>query len=301
MESSRFPLDSAILDVSGRAVRYRRAGSGPPIVLLHGIGRSLEDFSELEPLLASDHTVVSIDLAGFGGSAPIPTLPLPAIADHVLATLDALAAAEPRGSSSPSSPLEEPFDLVGNSLGGAVAMFVATRAPARVHTLTLLNSAGFGRGVALSLRIVGLPFVGRALLAQSRKKSKDAVRSLFVDRALATRERIEHAYALSTREGGTDSMYRVLRATGSWRGQHRRWRRALLPRVAALDAPVLVAWGSGDLVLPARHLDAARRILPTARTHLFEDTGHMPQIERAIELADLLRAHIATGRARESR
>jgi pimeloyl-ACP methyl ester carboxylesterase len=59
--------------------------------------------------------------------------------------------------------------------------------------------------------------------------------------------------------------------------------------VAAHPKPTLIVWGERDLILPATHLAAAQAAFPHAKTHLFADTGHMPQIERADEFADLTR------------
>ncbi|MGH3879622.1 MAG: alpha/beta fold hydrolase, partial [Actinophytocola sp.] len=73
------------------------------------------------------------------------------------------------------------------------------------------------------------------------------------------------------------------------RGTRRPWRDALIAATATAAVPTLVVWGSHDLILPAAHLEAAKRLLPHARTHLFTDTGHMPQIERAEEFAALVR------------
>lgn len=66
------------------------------------------------------------------------------------------------------------------------------------------------------------------------------------------------------------------------------WRDELMTAVAARTVPTLVVWGDRDLILPAAHLEAARMLLPHANIHLFRDTGHMPQIERAEELGKLL-------------
>jgi pimeloyl-ACP methyl ester carboxylesterase len=71
-----------------------------------------------------------------------------------------------------------------------------------------------------------------------------------------------------------------------------RWRRRLLERLAALRIPTLVLWGDGDRVLPAGHLPAAAAALPSAETHLFRSTGHMPQIERPDAFADLVTAFL---------
>ena len=77
------------------------------------------------------------------------------------------------------------------------------------------------------------------------------------------------------------------------------WRRALLARIADADIPTMVVWGDADAVLPASHLEAAVAALPNASSHLFPDTGHMPQLERAEEFAELAAAFVAkAGRER---
>nr|WP_176737165.1 alpha/beta fold hydrolase [Micromonospora citrea] len=72
------------------------------------------------------------------------------------------------------------------------------------------------------------------------------------------------------------------------RGVSPQWREDLLGEVERLDIPTFVVWGDRDLILPATHLDAARARLPSARTHLFRDCGHMPQIECADEFHRML-------------
>jgi pimeloyl-ACP methyl ester carboxylesterase len=80
----------------------------------------------------------------------------------------------------------------------------------------------------------------------------------------------------------------LARDLGTFRGVRQAWRDELLRAVAAGRVPTLVVWGDRDLILPAAHLEAARLLLPHAEFHLFRDTGHMPQVERAEELSKLL-------------
>jgi pimeloyl-ACP methyl ester carboxylesterase len=75
---------------------------------------------------------------------------------------------------------------------------------------------------------------------------------------------------------------------GTFRGVREGWRRTLLDAVAQRRLPALVVWGDRDLILPAFHLEAARQHLPYAQTRLLTDTGHMPQIERAVEFHRLV-------------
>ena len=271
------PSTASDISVGGRRVRYAVSGAGPSVVMLHGIGRSLEDWSEQHELLADRFRVYSVDLAGFGGSEPLTeSSTLPALAGFVEGFLDAVGVADP-------------VHLVGNSLGGAVAMQVAVQAPHRVASLVLVDSAGFGREVTLTLRLLAIRPLGRLLLRRpSRLGARQVERSLFDDPALATDARIDHAYRLAQRPHAARVLLETGRNLGTLRGVRPEWRQRLLEAVAELEIPILVVWGSSDRILPAKHLNAAAARLPHAQTHLFEDTGHMPQIERARAFSDLV-------------
>jgi pimeloyl-ACP methyl ester carboxylesterase len=249
----------------------------PPVVLLHGIARSREDFAEQHELLSDDFRVYSLDLAGFGESEPSPgRSSLPAIADRVAMLLDALGETRPA-------------HLVGNSLGGAVAMLFALRYPDRARSLVLVDSAGFGREVTIALRLLTLRPLGRLLLRPSRAGSRRMEQAIFRDQSFVTEARVERALELARRPHGAAVMLELTRSLGTFRGVRRPWRDAVIAATAAAAMPTLVVWGDRDLILPAAHLEAAKRLLPHARTHLFTDTGHMPQIERAEEFAQLVR------------
>ncbi|MFH8586116.1 alpha/beta fold hydrolase [Streptomyces celluloflavus] len=265
---------AAFVDVDGYRVRYRTTGTGRPVVLLHGIGRSLEDWEPLRAALPA-RRLIALDLAGFGRSQPLPDLRLGALAEHVAKTLDRLGATAPA-------------HVVGNSLGGAVAMRLAVHDPARVASLALADSAGFGREVTWLLRALDLPVLWRLLLRPDEYGARTAERSLFHDPAFATPDRIALARELARRPGAARTTRQVARALGSLSGVRADRRGNLLAAVEALDIPTLVVWGDRDRILPAAHLTHAATALPRARTHLFARTGHLPQIERAAEFAALL-------------
>lgn len=261
------------ITVAGRRVRYRVDGAGPPVLLLHGVIRSLEDWTEQHRLLRDRFRVYSVDLPGYGRSAPLGVPhTLPALADAVAGFCDAVG-------------LTGPVHVVGNSLGGAVAMRLAVRDPARVASLVLVASAGFGREVTIALRILALRPLGRVLLRPSRLTARRATRALFHDPTHATEERTALALALAGRPHAARVTLETLRALGDLRGVHPQWRATLLEAVAVLDLPVLVMWGDRDLILPVAHLAAAGERLPHARTHLFTGCGHLPQVECAEEFS----------------
>jgi len=272
------------LTVRGARIRVRQSGdpAHPPVLLLHGIGRSLEDWDPQHDRLADGYRVTSVDLPGFGLSEPMPgRVTLAGLAEGVAATVDALGE-------------DRPVHVMGNSLGGAVAMRLLVDRPERIATLTLVNSAGFGREVTLALRILAVPGLGKPLLRRIDARSAYRIeRSLFHDRAHVTKERVEFALRVAARPHNARVYLETARELGTLRGVRAPWRQTLLGQVAAHPRPALVVWGERDLILPATHLAAARRTFPHAATHLFPDTGHMPQIERADEFAGLARQFLA--------
>lgn len=262
--------------VDGLRTRYRVDGDGDPVVLLHGIARTHADWTPQHDLLSDRFTVHSVDLAGFGGSDPLPgRYSLRALADFVERFLDAVG-------------VTEPAHLVGNSLGGAVAMQVSVQSPRRVRTLALVNSAGFGKEVTIALRLLAVRGLAALLLRPSRAGARQVERSLYFDQSHVTDERVEYGYRIATRPHGARVMTDLARNLGGLRGVRQAWRDELMAAVVSAEVPTLVVWGDRDLILPAAHLEAARTLLPHARVHLFRNTGHMPQIERADELSELL-------------
>lgn len=272
------------VEVEGARIRVRVDGSPelPPVVLLHGIGRSMEDWAPQHDRLADAHRVISLDLPGFGLSDRLPErATLRSLAGGVLAVLDALDE-------------RRPVHLMGNSLGGAVSMMALATAPERVRSLTLVNSAGFGREVTVALRVLALPGVGRRLLrGLDREAARRTERALFFDRALVTDERIDHALRVAAQPHHADVFLEAARELGTLRGVRTRWRTDLLAEVARNPRPTLVVWGERDLVLPAHHLRRARALLPHAQSHVWRDTAHMPQVERADEFAALVRPFLS--------
>ncbi|MEJ8280028.1 alpha/beta fold hydrolase [Pseudonocardia spirodelae] len=282
------PTDRTV-DVGGTRIRVRESGdpAGEPVLLLHGIGRSLEDWDPQHPYL-SEYRVVAVDLAGFGYSDRVPgPATLEKLADTALATLDALGETRPA-------------HVLGNSLGGAVALLISTRHPQRVASLVLADPAGFGAEVTPSLRVLGVPVLGRFLLGHlDARAARRAERSLFVDGSLVTDERVARAVEIGKRPEFVQTFAEIAAELGTVRGVRPGWRRALLDAAARAPKPTLVVWGERDLILPAAQLRTAAR-LPQVTTHVFGRVGHMPQIEVPEAFATLALDHLARAGRRTS-
>jgi pimeloyl-ACP methyl ester carboxylesterase len=132
------------LRLHGHPVAYYAAGSGPVLLLIHGITSSADAWRDVAEALARDHTVVAPDLLGHGGSAkPRGDYSLGAYASGLRDLMAALG--------------HERATVVGHSMGGGVAMQLAYQFPERVERLALVSSGGLGREVGFALRAATLP------------------------------------------------------------------------------------------------------------------------------------------------
>lgn len=144
------------------------------------------------------------------------------------------------------------------------------------------------------MRIPAVPGLGKQSPRRIGARSAYRIeRSLFHDRAQVTEERFAFALRVAARPDNARVFLETARELGTLRGVRAPWRETLLSQVAAHTKPTLIVWGERDLILPATHLTAARAAFPHAKAHLFADTGHLPQIERADDFAGLVRPFLA--------
>lgn len=274
----------SFIDVDGRRTRVRVDGDpdSPPVLLVHGIGRSMEDWAPQYERLEQSYRTIALDMPGFGFSERTrEPITLAALAGGVARTLDTLG--ETRR-----------IHVVGNSLGGAIAQQLLAEQPERVASLALINSAGFGSEVTLLLRMLTMPVFGA--LSTRRPSRMSAVlfeRSIHADKATATKERIDHAFAVGSQPGNAAALRETALELGTPRGVKPQWRRDLAASVSRTPRPTLIMWGAKDRILPAHHIDEAMRVYPHAEVHLLSGVGHMPQIECPQRFADLLLPFLA--------
>jgi pimeloyl-ACP methyl ester carboxylesterase len=275
------------VDVDGRRSRVLIAGdpNGPPILLLHGIGRSLEDWApQFSRYSRAGYRVIAPDLPGSGCSDRLGTsTTLGGLAQSVMENLDVIGEARR-------------LHVMGNSLGGAVGLRLLSLDPDRVATLVLANSAGFGSELHPVLRLIATPVLGGLATRYTTPAGARMIeRLLYVDRSLVTDERIDRALKFARRSDTGVVLHETARSLSTIRGVRPQWRADLIADVLKHLRPTLIAWGGSDRILPAKQLEAAHRLLPHARVHLFNGVGHMPQVESADKFAELtldfLRSH----------
>ena len=239
------------------------------MLLIHGMAGSSRTWRDVMPRLAERFTVVAPDLLGHGESAkPLGDYSLGAHASGLRDLLSALGI--------------QKATLVGQSLGGGVAMQLAYQHPGVAERLVLVSSGGLGRDVSRLLRLFTLPgieYVMPALFPTARPRARGRGRGpadALGDPRTAPGGDVA---CLRLALGGREPSRLREDAPGG-----RRPRRAdrvgqgpPLPRRSAL--PTMIVWGDRDPIIPVRHAHDAHELMPDSRLEVFENAGHFPHVE----------------------
>ncbi len=254
------------VEVMGYRIRCRAEGSGPPLVLIHGIGASLEYWNWTIPALRDHYTTIAFDFPGFGQSDPIEWANTPnGAAKAVLEFMDALGI--------------RTAVLVGSSLGGGIATMVAGSAPERVTALALAAPAGFGVGLNPLMRVSTLPWLGEALLALAARNPYLALRDVFADQRRIPNGLIEIFRRDAARPVTGHTYLKTLRAAVTLRGIRPEIVASVHTAAAQISAPTLIVWGTKDRIIPSDQAPVAARTIPGARLHMMTGIGHVPYLE----------------------
>jgi pimeloyl-ACP methyl ester carboxylesterase len=270
--------------IGGKRLRYVRTGSGPAVVLVHGLLSSLYTWKDVVPALAATHDVVALDLPGFGLSDQPADLGFADFPRAVLGLMDRLGI--------------EKAALVGNSMGGATVALVAAEQPERVTALVLLDAAGFNLGPAERPAMIALAMSPAGVLVGAlpgkRLVVESSLRQVFHDDSRVTPERVSEYLAALSRPGTFPS----IRSLGASFGDRTRLVSEALPRI---QAPTLVLWGDDDRWIPLAHADLFVAAIPGSRKVVIPACGHVPQEERPEEVARQLREFLEQPSSRRGR
>jgi pimeloyl-ACP methyl ester carboxylesterase len=276
--------------IHGYRRAFRMAGSGPPLLLLHGIGDSSRTWDQVLPLLASKYTVIAPDLLGHGDSEK-PRADY-AISAYACGMRDLLSALD-----------VDNVTILGHSLGGGVAMQFAYQFPERCERLVLVASGGVGRTVHPMLRMAAAPGAEVVLPIATAPPVRWAVRrsiglmkrAPFLSLGNDTEYIVDRYDGLSSARSRS-AFLRTLRAGVDFRGQVV----TMLDRCyLAAGLPTMIVWGSDDPVIPVRHAIVAHSKMPGSRLELFERSGHFPHHDDPARFVTVVKDFVSTTQAAE--
>jgi pimeloyl-ACP methyl ester carboxylesterase len=263
--------------VDGSPVNVIELGEGPPLLFVHGLSGSWPNWLEQLPVFAGARRVIALDLPGFGHS-PMPAEPI-SISGYartlnaLLDTLDIGAAA-----------------VVGNSMGGFVSAELAISFPERVERLVLVSAAGLStyqhsQGTRVLPRLRRAERIVSAYagwIASHADVVAGRARLRNATLGLVTRHPSRLPAALvaeQIRGAGKPGFTQALQAILDY---------DFRDRLAEIVCPTLIVWGDRDRVITARDADLFAELIPGSRKVVYEDTGHMAQLERPAEFNALL-------------
>jgi pimeloyl-ACP methyl ester carboxylesterase len=265
------------ITVDDQVLNVIELGEGPPLVFVHGLSGSWQNWLEQLPVFAAEHRVITLDLPGFGHS-PMPSEQISIsgyarLLDHLLDTLGVDAAA-----------------VVGNSMGGFVAAELAITVPQRVERLVLISAAGLStyghpgavRSVPVFRRLERTVTAYTAWLASKSDTvaRRPRLRNATLGYVAAHPSRLPAALAAEQLRGaGKPGFVDALEANLNYDFRER------LPEIAC---PTLIVWGDRDRVITVRDADLYEQLIADSRKVIFKDTGHVTMLERPAAFNALL-------------
>jgi pimeloyl-ACP methyl ester carboxylesterase len=271
-------MDLREITIHDQRITYRSAGSGPVLLLIHGMAGSATTWRQVMPGLAQRFTVVAPDLLGHGRSdKPHGDYSLGAFVCTLRDLLVALG--------------HERATVVGQSLGGGVAMQFSYQYPERTERLVLVGSGGLGREVNRLLRLLSLPGSAAVLRLACAARVRGSIESIGGGvarlglRPAPVVAELWRSYASLADDDARRAFLRTLRAVVDPRGQAVSASNRLH---LAAEMPTLIVWGDADPIIPVDHAHAAHASIPGSRLEIFEGVGHYPHCEAPERFVELL-------------
>jgi len=268
----------------GHKLSYVDSGSGEAILFVHGLLGSHRNWRHLVDRLDNTNRVIVPDLFGHGASE------------------------KHEGDYSPSAQAATLRDLinrldidrvtiVGHSLGGGISLAFCYLFPDRVERLVLVGTGGLGREVSPALRAATLPVADWVLPVIASPWVRGGAElvgrglSLFGWRASHD---IRAAWEGFTELSDADARRAFLATTRAVMNSHGQTIAAHEYLLELAELPVLVVWGTNDMVIPVDHAKRLGELAPACRVEIFDGAGHFPHLDQPDRFADVLRAFMAT-------
>lgn len=281
--------DMRYLELHGERVAYRDAGAGETLLLIHGMAGSSATWRDVIPALAKNFRVIAPDLLGHGESGkPRGDYSLGAFAASLRDLLDELGIAR--------------VTIIGQSLGGGIAMQFAYQHRDRCERIVLIGSGGLGPDLSWALRLLSapgaeliLPVIAPPQVLSAGNKIKSLLSSAGLQSPLGSE--LWNAYSSLADRDTRNAFLRTLRSVVDYRGQAVS---ALSKLHLTAHMPVMFIWGDKDRIIPVAHGYAAHEALPGSRLEILPGLGHFPHVESPAAVVELLEDFIATSERRSA-
>jgi pimeloyl-ACP methyl ester carboxylesterase len=260
------PPQDLYISVNGINTRYWQMGDcGSTMILLHGGNGSIEFWLYNIPTLAKHHQVYAFDMVGSGKSDyPDGSYSLAEQAEFLLGFMAALKI--------------EQATLIGNSMGGGVALEFTRLYPDRVDRLVLVDSMGLGKEISLGIRLVTLPAIVN-LLRPGRWMIPAMLKSNFYNGKQLPPEWLEFRYPIFAIPGRNPVILRLGQSNFTLAGVRPQVYRPILDSLAHITQKTLIIWGEEDRIIPVKHAYIAAAGLPNNQLEIFPNCGHHPYLE----------------------
>ena len=267
----------------GRRLTLDRAGTGPVVLLIHGLAHTKDTWAPVMAELSTRCQAVAADLPGYGDSDPPPgDYSLGAYACVLRDLLDALG--------------HRSATLVGHSLGGGIAMQFAYQFPERCDRLVLVATGGLGPDVSPVLRAAALPgsesilaFIAHRRLVELGRITGRQLRMAGI-RLRPSMIEAARGYGALAEPGIRRTFVQSLRAVVDHRGQ----RISTEGRLHIIDRiPTMLVWGGNDQIIPVDHAHRSHREMPGSRLEIFEHAGHFPHADEPRRFVKALHSFLA--------
>lgn len=260
---------------SGRRLRYLKAGTGAPLLLMHTLRTQLDYFQRLIPLLTSRYTVYAVDLPGMGWSDIRPGAAYGelAVRQDIIDFIEALAL--------------EDITLAGESMGATLALSIASEIGARIRRVVALNTYDYPQGVeranalaSFVIKTMRIPVVGLVVASLENELILGGIlRGGFFDGKKLPRDFVEELIRSGHRGGYAKVETAYLRALDTFIAARQFYGR--------VQVPVTLVYGDHDWSKPAER-DAVARLVPGSRVITLAETGHFASLERPDEVARII-------------
>ena len=271
------------LELHGDRIVYRDAGHGHALLLIHGMAGSSATWRAIIPQLSKKYRVIAPDLLGHGMSAkPRGDYSLGAFAVFLRDLLDELGV--------------DRATVIGQSLGGGIAMQFVHQHRDYCERLALIGSGGLGPDLSPLLRMLSAPgaeFVLPVVAPQPVLTLGNKLGSWLTSAGIQAPRagQMWHAYSSLSDPRTRQAFLRTLRSVVDFRGQSVS---ALNKLHLTAGLPTVLIWGDHDRIIPVAHAYAAHDALEGSRLEVLEGIGHFPHVEAPAAVADILENFIAT-------